>query len=71
MEDENLFFEIGKIAGQIWEYLKENKQASTFKLKTALFIDNSKLFLAIGWLLREEKISITKLEKGYNVSFLK
>ena len=62
---------VGKIAGEIWDYLHENGGASTtFKLKMILAIDVATLHFAIGWLLREDKVDIEKLDKGYKV-FLK
>jgi hypothetical protein len=58
---------IGQIAGDIWKYLEEFNETTSFQLKVALAVNNSKLFLALGWLLREEKIVIEPLDKGYKV----
>ena len=61
-------FNIGKLAGDIWNYLEDNGGvATTFKLKMVLSINNSKLYLGLGWLLRENKITIEPLDKGYKI----
>ena len=58
----------GKVAGEIWSYLEENQGfATTFQLKMALSISNASLYLAIGWLQREDKILIDRLDKGYKI----
>ena len=60
---------IGKIAGEIWHYLEDNGGvATTFKLKMILSTNNAKLYLGLGWLLREEKIIVEQLDKGYKIS---
>jgi len=58
---------IGQIAGDAWKYLEEFGEVTSFQLKVALSVSNSKLFLALGWLLREEKIVIEALDKGYKI----
>lgn len=61
--------DIGKTAGDIWQYLGDNKgTADTFKLKMVIGVNNASLYLALGWLLREDKIVIEALEKGYKIS---
>jgi len=64
----NFNLEIGNLAGNIWEYLDEFGSISTFKLKMAMATSNSNIYLALGWLLRENKIKIEALDKGYRVS---
>lgn len=55
--------EIGLNAGKIWNYLsKKNDYVDVIELKFELNITNTSLFLAIGWLAREEKILI--LQEG-------
>lgn len=60
-------FNIGQTAGEIWKYLEEFGETNSFQLKVSLALSNAKLFLALGWLMREEKITLEPLEKGYKV----
>ena len=54
----------GELAGAIWTALNENKEGLTQKaLKKVTKIKADKdLFLAIGWLLREDKLVVTETE---------
>jgi hypothetical protein len=51
---------IGLTAGKIWNYLNKNGVSNVVKMKIELKINNIQLFLALGWLLREDKIVITQ-----------
>ncbi len=63
---------IGLVAGKIWKYLDENKEANDLELKLALDIPSNKLvLLAIGWLLREDKLVLKENNKTYVVSLKK
>lgn len=62
--------EIGNIAGEIWRYLEEVVETTSFDIKIKLAISNSELFLSLGWLAKERKIVLEKLEKGYKIKKL-
>ena len=52
---------IGENAGLIWNALQDD--ALTFKaLKKATKLKNDELYLALGWLAREGKVSFTEGE---------
>jgi len=51
---------IGLYAGKIWEYLTRHPKVDVMKLKFELNITSSVLFMAVGWLAREDKISLTQ-----------
>lgn len=52
---------IGESAGQIWNYLSENKgQATMTKIKKDLDLKGNFAELGIGWLAREDKIELAK-----------
>jgi hypothetical protein len=61
----------GEYAGAIWKTLngtdgmttKELKKNTT-KLEEKIKLTDKDLFLGLGWLLREEKISVQELEDG-------
>jgi hypothetical protein len=61
----------GEYAGAIWNALNgtDGMTAKELKKNTAKLEEKSKLtdkdlFLGLGWLLREEKISVQELEDG-------
>lgn len=52
---------IGQSAGQIWNYLAENKGQATFtKIKKDLDLKGNFAELGLGWLAREDKIELAK-----------
>ena len=63
--------EIGYLAGEIWHYLDEHGETSTLKLRSNLKISQSLLFLALGWLCREDQVQIAWEDRGYRVSLKK
>lgn len=53
--------EIGFNAGKIWHYLNsKNDFVDLLELKFNLRLTNSELYLAIGWLAKEDKLIFTK-----------
>ncbi len=59
---------IGFAAGEIWRYLLENGESSPIKIKANLGLSNTLLYLALGWLAREDKVYIRQLEHSYRIS---
>ena len=58
---------IGNTAGAIWTALNENGAMSTKDLKKAAKVKNDKdLYLAMGWLLREDKLVVN--EEGKDIA---
>ena len=49
----------GEVAGEIWESLNQNEGQDYKSLKKATKETDENLLLALGWLLREDKISST------------
>lgn len=47
---------IGTTAGQVWEFLNENEEATTSRLHKKLDIPEKLVCMALGWLAREDKI---------------
>jgi len=50
--------QIGKTAGDVWEVLTEQGPMSMAKLISAVGQPRNTVLLALGWLAREDKISI-------------
>ncbi len=59
----------GANAGKIWEALNEKGRLSGKELKKVAKIKTDKeLYLALGWLLREDKIQTEEAEKEVLIS---
>ena len=49
---------IGDAAGKVWQYLDQNGTASVTKISNETEISKNDMQRAIGWLLKEDKLSI-------------
>jgi transcription initiation factor IIE alpha subunit len=49
---------IDDAAGKVWEYLDQNGAASVTKITNETGINKNEVQRAIGWLLKEDKLSI-------------
>lgn len=47
---------VGENAGKIWRLLNEKGELTVAQIKKELKIKNEDLYMAIGWLLREENL---------------
>lgn len=56
--------EIGITAGEIWQYLNKNEEASIGKLKQELGLTDRMILLGLGWLAREGKLDIIKRQRA-------
>ncbi len=56
--------EIGDTAGKVWNFLNKKGDANIGDLLTGVGADAFLIFLALGWLAREDKLLIVKKE-GY------
>lgn len=52
----------GLVAGQIWAALNETEGLTAKQIKKATKLVDKDLFLGLGWLLREDKISTQEVE---------
>lgn len=59
---------IGEMSGLVWQTINSNGSMSVAKLKTALKADVFVLNAAIGWLAREEKVTVSKKGNTITVS---
>lgn len=59
-----MFENAGEMAGLVWNALNENGQLNAKDLKKAVKAKTEKeLYLALGWLLREDKLTVEGTEK--------
>ena len=49
---------ISDAAGKVWEYLNQNGPASVTKITNETGISKNDIQRAIGWLLKEDKLTI-------------
>lgn len=56
--------DIGKTAGDIWNFLEEHDEASIGKLTKELKTTERMVMLGIGWLAREGKLNIEKRQRA-------
>lgn len=52
----------GEVAGKIWTALDGTEGLTQKQLKKATKLVDKDLFLGMGWLLREDKISVSEIE---------
>jgi hypothetical protein len=48
--------EIGKTAGDIWRLLSKSSSLTIAQIKKALALKDNVLYMALGWLAREDKV---------------
>ncbi|MEI6269631.1 MAG: winged helix-turn-helix domain-containing protein [Methylococcaceae bacterium] len=59
---------IGDDAGKVWQYLDKNGSASVTKITNGTEISKSDVQRAIGWLLKEDKLSIEAVGRAETLS---
>ena len=59
---------IGSAAGKIWQYLDQNGSASVTKITNETGINKNDVQRAIGWLLKEDKLSIEVVGRTETIS---
>lgn len=60
---------VGTLAGAVWTALNENGAMASKDLKKAAGLKSDKeLYLAMGWLLREDKLNVAEDSKTITLS---
>ncbi len=59
---------IGLLAGKVWEKLNKEGAMTASALAKALDAKNNDLMMALGWLLREDKLVVTKVANSTKYS---
>ena len=60
--------QIGAGAGAVWKYLNEHSEAKPGDIKKTLKLNDDMLWMAIGWLAREDKLVFKGKGKAVQVS---
>ncbi|MCA9025978.1 MAG: winged helix-turn-helix domain-containing protein [Planctomycetaceae bacterium] len=59
---------IGEVAGLIWNYLDEHGPVTMTQLVRELEAPRDAVMQGVGWLAREDKVSITKETRSRKIS---
>lgn len=59
---------IGKIAGQVWEFLNTNGPSSATKIITVTKLNKSEVQRAVGWLACEGKLDFETKGRNETIS---
>jgi hypothetical protein len=51
---------VGEIAGKVWHTLQNGGEMSVAQLKKATGTDDKTLWMALGWLAREDKLTFNQ-----------
>ena len=60
--------QIGKASGIIWQYLDEHSETTLSKLKRETKLSDDLLLMGLGWLAREDKLSLVQGKTNLKVS---
>ena len=55
---------IGEVAGEVWDFLDENGESSISGVTKGVDAPGTKVYMAIGWLAREDKIEFVDKKRG-------
>lgn len=59
---------IGLAAGEIWNYIeKDGGSASLARVREKTGLDSDMAYLALGWLAREEKVTVEKRGRSVRI----
>ncbi|MFB6292236.1 MAG: winged helix-turn-helix domain-containing protein [Candidatus Nanohaloarchaea archaeon] len=53
---------IGETAGYVWDYLEAEGESSVTSVVNAIEVPSTKVYMAIGWLAKEDEVEF--IEKG-------
>lgn len=58
---------VGEVAGKVWHTLKNGGEMSAAQLKKATGTDDKTLWMALGWLAREDKLSFNQVKNTLKI----
>ena len=63
-----MFHTIGETAGEIWKLLSNEGPLSANAISRRIRAARTTVYMAIGWLAREEKLVFTETKRGLQIS---
>lgn len=61
---------IGNYAGKVWQVIDENKEIKISDLKKITKMDIKDLYLALGWLARENKVFFAEKDRELSICLI-
>lgn len=58
---------IGEVAGEVWDFLEENGETSVSGVTKGVDSPGTKVYMAMGWLAREDKLEFLDQKRGNSV----
>ncbi len=55
---------IGEVAGDVWDFLEENGETSVSGVTDGVDAPGTKVYMAMGWLAREDKLRFIDKKRG-------
>jgi len=62
---------IGDVAGNIWQQLEKNGEMTPRKLTTRIKEKSDVVYLALGWLARENKVEFNQAKSTFKVKLVR
>ena len=59
---------VGEAAGKVWHTLKADGEMSIAQLKKKIGAEDKALWMALGWLAREDKLNFNQVKSTLKVS---
>ncbi len=63
-----MIIDIGDVAGEIWDLLKDKGELSLSGVASDTHRPKTLVNMSLGWLAREDKITVLKTRKGIRVA---
>jgi len=61
-------YEVGEAAGRIWQFLNDHPNATLEQVHKAVETGNGLVYMALGWLAREDKLTFEGQGKKMKIS---
>jgi hypothetical protein len=55
---------IGEVAGEVWDFLEDNGETSVSGVTKGVDAPGTKVYMAMGWLAREDKLEFLDKKRG-------
>lgn len=55
---------IGEVAGEVWDFLEDNGETSVSGVTKGVDAPGTKVYMAVGWLAREDKLEFIDKKRG-------
>lgn len=66
--EDHMITEIGIVAGDIWHYLDQHKNARLAELVSGIDKDRNVVLMSLGWLAREGHVIMEDIGGDYKIS---